>query len=113
MIRLLVLLSLVILPAPAAAHEWYTDKRNPVTNSPCCNTVDCFPVGLKPNELVETRDEYIVFKFGREFHFRKSEAMPSMDNGYHACIWGGPLTDGVPDPRQLKARCFFHPPPAS
>jgi hypothetical protein len=74
------------------AHEWYSGTRNAYTGVGCCGGHDCAPVDAA--RIVETIDEFIVD--GR-WHFNKSEAMPSRDGSYHACIWGG------------KPRCFFIP----
>jgi hypothetical protein len=93
----------------AQAHDWYTGTRNPVTHIGCCGVQDCKPVSIETGEIVELENEFVVYKYGREFHFPKKEAMPSQDGQYHACMWGGPLTDGQPDPRLLKPRCLFYP----
>lgn len=38
------ILAAFILTGHAAAHEWYEDKRNPVTTWGCCGVVDCHPI---------------------------------------------------------------------
>lgn len=81
-----------IITTMAGAHDWYSDNRNPATGVGCCGVRDCASVEVE--RIQQTPDEFIVDGI---WHFKISEAIPSQDGGYHACIWGG------------KPRCFFYP----
>lgn len=89
---LVIALAFALSNGSSVAHEWYSGTRNAHTGVGCCGGNDCRPI--EAARIVETLDEFIVD--GR-WHFNKSEALPSRDGSYHACIWGG------------KPRCFFVP----
>jgi hypothetical protein len=47
---------LLMWAASAQAHDWYTDRVDPVTNSRCCGGTDCGPVPLDANWVEPTPD---------------------------------------------------------
>lgn len=102
MIRLIV--ALVLLATPAAAHEWYADKHNPRSTIPCCNNRDCFKLDI--DQVTERADGgWDVASHGRIFHFAKEDGQPSQDGDFHACIWNVDKED----PKGMRPMCFFYP----
>ncbi|HEY7748425.1 MAG TPA: hypothetical protein VH933_07095 [Aestuariivirgaceae bacterium] len=90
--RLVMVFAFSVLSESSVAHDWYSGIRNAHTGVGCCGGRDCGPIDVA--RIVETTDQFIVDGIWR---FNKSEAMPSRDGAYHACIWGG------------RPRCFFVP----
>lgn len=85
---------------PAKAHEWFTDKRNPVTNALCCYggpTGDCQPVDAE--DWWREGATWAVRKLGVVYQIPANQAQPSQDHTGRAfaCIMAGQL------------RCFFLP----
>jgi hypothetical protein len=72
----------------AAAHEWFSGKRN-AQGLPCCTPQrDCRPVEARVVAGGYLVDGVLI---------PESEAQPSQDDRFHICVWGG------------KRRCFFAP----
>lgn len=94
-----VLLVLILAFAkPALSHEWFTHKRDPVTNDDCCNGTDCKPIA--DDRWWQDGNEYVVRWLDNiEYRIPVKQAQPSQDLQGRAagCVWGG------------KLRCFFLP----
>lgn len=94
-----VMAAFAFLCAPASAHDWYSGLRNELGES-CCGGSDCGPV---PKTTVRiARTGYVVkVRMGgveTEMLVPFARVRNSIDEDFHACIWGGEI------------KCFFAPP---
>lgn len=86
--------------APSSAHEWYSNKRNPVTGSSCCGRADCVPI--QPGD-VRYGNGAITFLYpldGKEYTIPLDQTLPSPDGQNHGCVWGKTAEGG-------PKLCFF------
>lgn len=94
---LLIVITL-IFTWPAKAHDWFTNKSNPITHNSCCNGTDCKVIA--DVDWWREGDNYLVRWFdGKTYSIPATQALPSEDRTGKAagCVWGGAL------------RCFFLP----
>jgi hypothetical protein len=100
--RTLIALTAAMLPAPAAAHDWYTGLRA-ADGSLCCNDTDCHM--LDWSQVRRTADGGLELLIGDVWHLVPFEAVLSIlspDGHVHAC-W----------PRSAeRVRCVILPPEA-
>lgn len=97
MCRILLIFAL-LASGQAIAHEWFTDRYNPVTGVHCCSGADCVVI---PDEAwwQEGKDIKVRWMDGKVYSMPLAQALPSEDKQGRAaaCVWGGQL------------RCFFLP----
>ncbi|WP_342360988.1 hypothetical protein [Terrarubrum flagellatum] len=98
-VRLVAFLLLAVVPAGrTAAHDWYTNKKNPVTRIPCCDDLDCHVIDngdwWRKGDLY-----YVRWTNGMVYSIPVEQALPSEDpdGKAAACVLEGWL------------RCFFVP----
>jgi hypothetical protein len=111
------LISLLMLQ-PVAAHEWYSEKHDPVTGGLCCGGSDCRQLVIVPGVMTAEADGYrirLTSDQARKINPYRIEAVdtlvpwarvqPSEDGNFHICI---------PPTRNLMMKsdfyCFFAPP---
>ena len=72
-----------MLAGNAHAHDWYTDKENPVTHRSCCGGDDCRRIESK---LVMRRPngDYVV-NGRRLWQIPRNQVQSSPDGNYHMC----------------------------
>lgn len=82
----------------ANSHEWYMDKRNPVTHYGCCDGEDC-KVITEDMWWQEGKDIKVRWFDGEVYSIPANQALPSEDRMGRAaaCVLYGNL------------RCFFLP----
>jgi hypothetical protein len=93
---ILLLLGLAFAPRPALTHgaaDWI--RTNPAT-AYCCGPTDCAP--LPDNQVIETRDGWLVLPDRQAFSRTDPNVFPSNDNHYWACR-----------PPGEPYHCFFYP----
>ncbi len=94
-------LALMLWPAGARAHDWYTPYKTPGGVS-CCGGKDC-------HELPDAAVRHVATGYAvklpgsspgtsQELVIPFERAQPSEDEHFHICIWGG------------QPQCFFAPP---
>jgi hypothetical protein len=117
MIRALTIL--LLMTAPALAHEWYSEKRDPVySNQSCCGGEDCAQLVLTPGVLAAEERGYrirLTLQQARRINPNAiapidalvpwSRVQPSMDGNYHICIMPSLRNDA-----RQGVYCFFEPP---
>ncbi len=90
---------------PAAAHDWYTDKVDPVTRVVCCGGLDCHPVADRDVEqMIDGSYMYLP----RQWRVPASHVQESPDFRFHICenaAFGQNGTD-----LEWRWVCFFAPP---
>lgn len=98
--RALLLIALaIVLAAPAAAHSWYSQKRDPVTDKPCCGGEDCAPLVIVPGVLGAEAAGYrvrLTLEEAQRINPKRTEPLdilipwarvqPSEDGNFHLCI---------------------------
>lgn len=84
--------------ATAKAHEWFTQKYNPVSKVHCCSGVDCFVIA-EEKWWQEGKTIKVQWFDGNTYSIPINQALPSEDRQGRAaaCVWGGRL------------QCFFLP----
>lgn len=109
---------MLLLVAPAQAHEWYSSRVDPVYRNSCCGGHDCAELKIAPGVL-EAEDEGYRIRLDagqvREINPSAvgavdalvpwSRIQDSEDGKYHICImdsFRGKPREGV--------LCFFAPP---
>lgn len=99
--RSLIVTAICIAAATGAnAHDWYTDKIDPVTKFRCCGGTDCRPI---PQSSVQSRVDggYVYLPDG--FNISRDRVQESPDDQYHICENHYVITN------QPYLRCFFAP----
>ena len=101
----------------AAAHEWYTDKTDPVLGWKCCGQADCRP--LDPDEVspAEGGGYFVTRPFSywsdppeRGWFIPRDRVQIAPDDRYHICEAVVPIKPSQPDPvYALRWTCFFAP----
>ena len=90
-------LALALLASPAAAHEWFINKKS-ASGQSCCNNRDCFEI--EEGDWWQEGNAYVVrWKDGLLYYIPAGEAQPSesREGKAAACVYNG------------KLRCFFLP----
>lgn len=104
--------------APAAAHDWYTGTRDPVTGGGCCGKADCAILQVDPGVLIGEADGYRL-RLTAEQAAKINPArrlpvdtlipwdrvQPSHDGNYHLCLPGYPTPS-----MRADFFCFWAPP---
>lgn len=117
--RFLLAIFLLVLAAPAAAHEWYSEKRDPLyPRQSCCGGMDCAQLQIEPGVLSAEADGYrvrLTLEQSRRINpWSKApidalivweRVQPSEDGNYHICI----MSNHRDNARQ-GVYCFFAPP---
>lgn len=102
------------LAADADAHDWYTDKTDPILHSKCCGNNDCHP--LDPDDVRPAKDGYFV-RQPHPYHrndpptgvwfIPKERVQAAPDGKFHICA------ALVPTRRvgryRMRWMCFFAP----
>lgn len=88
------ILALLLMAAPAIAHEPYSNWKIPGTTTSCCNDQDCKPVRARAN----IDGVWQVWHEGRwlDVQPRSILSIPSPDGRSHACIIGSTVLCMVP-----------------
>jgi len=88
------ILVLLLMAAPAIAHEPYSNWKIPGTETSCCNDQDCRPVRARAN----IDGVWQVWHEGRwlDVQPRSILSIPSPDGRSHACIIGSTVLCMVP-----------------
>lgn len=75
----------------AKAHDWFTDKVNPVTKNLCRNHTDCHVIPIY--DLWQDGNDWVVLWDGKEWRIPQTQAQPTEDAKGRpaACIWGGQI----------------------
>lgn len=110
------------LTGDAEAHDWYTDKTDPVLHYKCCGQNDCHPVD--PNEVRSTREGYYVKLYrpsylndppGEEWFIPWERVQSAPDDRYHICESLFPVYRTIAPNTNFETRyrfrwtCFFAP----
>jgi hypothetical protein len=84
----------------ANAHDWYTDKIDPLTKLKCCGGSDCHAV---PRSSVQSRIDGGYTYLPHNFNIPRDRVQESPDGQYHLCEGTYVVTN------QAYLRCFFAP----
>ena len=110
-------------PPSAQAHDWYSQKVDPVHKKGCCGGSDCavLPIDI-PGVLSVEKDGYrvrLTLEQAQKINPYRIQAFdhlipwdrvqPSEDLNYHICILAKDYDVGWRDPRD-GTYCFFEPP---
>jgi hypothetical protein len=100
--RALIAMTAALLPAPAAAHDWYTGLQAP-DGSLCCNQTDCHQLDWSQVRRTPDGDlELLIGGFWLPVPFESILSTLSPDGHVHAC-W--PMSGA-------QVRCVILPPEA-
>ena len=107
------------LGGEADAHDWYSNKKDPVLHLKCCGDPDCRPV--HPDHVRPTKDGgyFVMRPFSywsdppaREWFVPKERVQEAPDDQYHICEAVVPTKRGPSDiatEYRLGWTCFFAP----
>lgn len=115
----LIVLSCLLAPTPAMAHEWYMDKRDPwYPNQSCCGGMDCAQLIIEPGVMTTEAEGYRIrlsLEQSRRINAYSQapidalipweRVQPSEDGNYHICI----MSQHRENDRH-GVYCFFAPP---
>jgi hypothetical protein len=90
-----------LAPSAAAAHDFYTTTRDPVTAHSCCGGMDCAPV--PESEVRLAPGGYLYLPTGELIPHARVQQAP--DWQFHRCKYLG----DVAGHRKGETRCFFAP----
>lgn len=99
-------LLIAAIPAcPAGAHDWYTDKVDPVTRMRCCGGVDCRVI--EDRDVSELADGGYLY-LPRRWSVPAARVQKSPDFRFHICETAM-FTDKA-TVLEWRWVCFFAPP---
>ena len=78
-----VLAIILIAISPAAAHDWYENKTDPVTVLDCCGSSDCHPI---PDSAVRPKPDGGYIYKPHSFNIPPNRVQKSEDGRYHICM---------------------------
>jgi hypothetical protein len=117
--RALTIVVLCLLATPALAHEWYSQRRDPIYNqTSCCGIADCAP--LPPHAISITPEGHLritltvdearrinpVRRYGFDRIIQYERIQISEDGTPHICLMAHDMEG---DPRE-GYYCIFLPP---
>ncbi|BCH23960.1 hypothetical protein MesoLjLc_36290 [Mesorhizobium sp. L-8-10] len=103
-VRLLAIL-LALPICPAAAHDWYTGKVDPVTRIGCCGDMDCR--AIEDGDVRELADGSYVY-LPRYWRVPAARVQSSPDFRFHICE--SALFNENASTLEWRWVCFFAPP---
>jgi hypothetical protein len=102
-----ILPALALLTLPAAAHDWYSDRKDPVTATKCCGGKECHR--LDPDDVTALPGGNFLIYRGQH-RIPRDRVQVSEDDDYHICEVVYEMSG--PDHRRASQRywiCFFAP----
>lgn len=73
----------VELAGEAHAHDWYTNRENPVTHRSCCGLADCSKIDSRL--VTRQPDGDYVVSGRRLWRIPRNQVQSSPDSDYHLC----------------------------
>jgi hypothetical protein len=118
-------IGVVWLSSVAHAHEWYSQKQDPMFYNGCCGGADCAELLIEPGVLTGEADGYRIRLTAKQAQrinpYRTTPVdtlivwkriQPSEDGKYHLCLRTYDADErGIHESsRRGAAYCFFAPP---